>query len=92
MALGVYFHPAKLNRQQYDQSISALEKAGHGSPPGRMYHACFGEGDNLMVFEIWDTQENFAKFGTVLMPILAQVPIDPGQPDVMPIQNIIVGK
>ena len=44
-----------------------------------------------MVFEIWDSQENFDTFGRTLMPILSQLGIDPGQPDIMPVHKIIQG-
>ena len=91
MAIGVYFSPASMNKEQYEETLDRLDKAGQGSPRGRLYHACFGEGSNLMVFDIWDTQENFEKFGETLMPILAQLHIDAGQPDVMQVQNIITG-
>ena len=91
MALGVYFAPKSMNKQQYEDVLSELAKAGQAAPPGRLYHACFGEGDNLMVFDIYDSQENFEKFGQTLMPILEKAQIDIGHPDVMPIQNIIKG-
>ena len=42
-----------------------------------------------MVFDIWDSQADFEKFGETLRPILASIPLDPGQPDIMPVINII---
>ena len=89
MAIGVYFHPASMNKGQYDQAIHLLEQAGHGSPKGRLHHSCFGEGEHLMVFDIWDSQADFEKFGETLIPILASIPLDPGKPEIMPIVNII---
>jgi hypothetical protein len=41
-----------------------------------------------MVYEIWDSPESFQAFGEVLMPILAEVGIDPGEPAVMPIHRL----
>ena len=38
MAIGVYFHPASMNKDQYDQVIQRLAQAGQGSPKGRQYH------------------------------------------------------
>ena len=89
MAVGVYFHPSKMNKAQYDEAMRKLDKAGQAAPKGRLYHSCFGEGDHLMVFDIWDTRESFQKFGETLMPILASIPLDPGQPDIMPVVNIV---
>ena len=42
-----------------------------------------------MVYDVWDSQEDFDAFGQTLMPILAELGVDPGQPDVMPVHNIV---
>ncbi len=91
MAIGVYFVPASLTEQQYDSAISRLEAAGAGKPAGRSYHTCFGEPNKLAVFEVWDSMASFERFGQTLMPILQEIGIDPGQPQVMPIRNVIYG-
>ena len=91
MAIGVYFPPNSMNAQQYDEINKQLAAAGAASPKGRSYHSAFGPSDHLMVFDVWDSQADFDAFGPVLMPILAKNNVDPGQPDVMPIHNIIKG-
>ena len=90
--IGVYFHSESMNQQQYKDILKRLEAAGAGSPKGRLYHSCFGEGDKLMVFDVWESQATFDAFGQTLMPILSDVGVDPGTPDMMPIVNTIVGK
>jgi hypothetical protein len=50
---------------------------------------CFGPEGNLRVSEIWDSREQLQAFGERLMPLLAEVGIDPGKPEVMDIHNII---
>lgn len=89
MAIGMYFHPTSLTTQQYDEAIRELDAAGAGRPAGRLHHSCFGTDGELMVYEVWESQEAFDQFGQVLMPILREVGIDPGAPDVMPIHNMI---
>jgi hypothetical protein len=91
MAIGVYFSPVSMNVAQYEDVLRRLEAAGQGAPKGRSYHSSFGPEDHLMVFDIWDDQASFDAFGSVLMPILAEVGVDPGQPDVMPVHKIIKG-
>jgi hypothetical protein len=90
MALGIYFAPAAMTAEQYDECIKALRKAGADHPAGRSYHACFGPDDKLSVFDVWTSQAAFDKFGRTLMPILQTIGIDPGQPMVMPMHNVIV--
>lgn len=89
MAIGIYF-PASMTATQYDEAVQRLKKAGVGHPKGRRYHACFGEADKIQVFDVWDSQATFDKFGQTLMPILAELGVTPAQPAVMPIHSIIV--
>lgn len=90
MALGIYFALTGMTAEKYDECIKRLNKAGARHPAGRAYHACFGTRDKLSVFDVWTSQAAFDKFGQVLMPILQQVGVDPGQPSVMEIHNVII--
>jgi hypothetical protein len=91
MAIGIYFNPASMSGAQYDDVIRRLDAAGAGKPAGRLYHACFGSSDKLQVFDVWESQEAFDAFGATLMPILQAVGLDPGQPMVEPVHNVIPG-
>ncbi len=91
MAISVYVNPASMTAAQYDDIIGRLDAAGAGQPAGRLYHACFGSGDKLQVFDIWESQQAFDKFGETLMPIVQEVGLDAGQPMVEPVHNLIPG-
>jgi hypothetical protein len=91
MAIGIYFNPTSMNAAQYDEIMRRLDIAGAGKPDGRLYHSCFGSGDKLQVFDIWESQEAFDKFGEMLMPVLQEVGFDPGQPMAEPVHNIVPG-
>jgi hypothetical protein len=89
MALGIYFALSGMSADKYNECIKRLKKAGVAHPAGRSYHASFGTSDNLMVFDVWTSQAAFDKFGKTLMPILQQVGVEPGEPRVMQIHNVI---
>ena len=91
MALGVYFHPASMNATQYDEAIKRLDEAGAGTPKGRLYHICFGTGDQLQVFDVWESQETFDAFGATLMPILEALDVKVNEPMVAHVHNVIEG-
>ncbi|MCW3029803.1 MAG: hypothetical protein JWN81_3014 [Solirubrobacterales bacterium] len=91
MALGFYFSPQSFTAEQYDEVIRRLEAAGAGSPPGRSHHCAFSSNGGLHVFDVWDSQESFQKFGETLIPIMNELGADPGEPHVAEIHNIIVG-
>ena len=85
MAIAVYFHPKNMTLAQFDDVHRRLQASGDGDNPHRLHHSCFGPDGDLMVMDIWDAPEHFEAFGAVLMPILAEVGIDPGEPAVMPV-------
>ena len=92
MAITVVFAPKGLDAKTYDECIRRLAAAGAGSPSGRLYHTCFGPSGQLRVVDVWASQEQFDKFGAVLMPILGALGVDPGVPDIQPGHNIIIGQ
>ena len=76
--------------EQYDESVSRLEKAGDWPPKGLVYHVAFGSKGNLRVSEIWDSREEFDAFGRRLKPVLDDVGIElKGEPEMLEIHNII---
>jgi len=91
MAITLIFTPRSMDARQYDEVIKRLENAGASAPPGRLYHVCFGTGSSLRVVDVWESQEALNTFGQTLMPILQQVGVDPGQPEVAEVHNSIQG-
>ena len=91
MALGFYFTPSSFTPAAYDDALERLEAAGAGTPSGRLYHVAMETDGLIQVFDVWDSQESFEAFGATLLPIMAALGADPGQPMVSPVHNIIVG-
>ena len=91
MALGFYFSPSSFTPSGYDEVIKKLEAAGAGAPAGRLYHFALEAEGKIQVFDVWESQESFEAFGATLLPIMAAVGADPGQPMVSPVHNIIAG-
>jgi hypothetical protein len=89
MSVLIRFAPAHLTAAEYDESVRKLEANGDFPPDGLEYHVCFGSEGSLHVSEIWDSKEQLDAFGERLMPVLSEVGIDPGQPEIMDIHNIV---
>jgi hypothetical protein len=88
MSILARFTPASLTAQQYDESVRRMKESGDWLPDGLDYHVCFGSDGNLRVSEIWDSHEQFEAFGERLMPVLQEVGINPGEPELLEIHNI----
>jgi quinol monooxygenase YgiN len=89
MAVAIYFHPPALDEQQYRAVVDKLAGQGQWPPAGLVHHSCFGEGNSLMVYEVWEDQAALDAFGQRLMPVLQAQQVDPGQPQVMPVVNVL---
>ena len=89
MSILARFTPTSLTTQQYDESVRRLQEEGDWPPDGLDYHVCFGQDGDLRVSEIWDSQEQFEAFGERLMPVLSEVGITPGEPEMLEIHNIV---
>ena len=89
MSVLVRFAPDSLTAEQYDTVVRRLTEEGIHPPEGLDYEVCFGSGDKMKVSLVMDSQEQVDAFAARLMPILAEYEIDPGQPEVVPVHNIV---
>jgi hypothetical protein len=85
----IRFAPSALTAAQYDESVRKLEGQGDWPPDGLEYHVCFGSDGNLRVSEIWDSREQLEAFGERLMPVLSEVGIEPGEPEILEVHNSV---
>ncbi len=90
MSMLARFSPAsQTTTDQYDESMRRLQAEGNWPPDGLDYHVCFMVDGQLRVSEIWDSREQFEAFGQRLMPLLADIGIDPGQPEILEVYNVV---
>ena len=89
MSLVVRFSPESLTSDQYDHVVRRLNEENVSPADGLDYEVCFGSGDKMKVSLVWDSKEQLDAFAARLMPILAELGIDPGEPEVLEVHNII---
>jgi len=89
VSLVIRFSPPSLTAQQYDEVVRRLTEAGVLPADGLDYEICFGSDGNLKVSQVWDSREQLDAFGERLRPILAELGINPGEPEVLEVHNII---
>ena len=89
MSLVIRFSPPSLTAEQYDNAVRRLTEEGVFPADGLDYEICFGKPGNLKVSQVWDSQEQLDAFAARLMPILAELGIEPGDPEVLEVHNII---
>jgi hypothetical protein len=89
VSLLIRFAPPSLTAEQYDNAVRRLNEEGVFPADGLDYEICFGSGDQHRVSQVWDTKEQMDAFGARLMPILTELGINPGEPEVVEVHNII---
>jgi len=86
--IAVYVSPVALDQATYEKVGQRLDEVG-APMEGRTHHSCFGEPGNLMVYEVWESQEAYDAFAAVLLPILAEEGVTANRPpDIMPVINV----
>jgi hypothetical protein len=85
----IRFAPPSLTAEQYDNAVRRLTEDGVFPADGLDYEICFGEDGNLKVSQVWDSMEQLEAFGERLRPILAELNIDPGEPELVEVHSII---
>ena len=91
MSFVLTFTPQGFTAAKYHEAIAKLNAAGAGNPKGRSYHVCYGDPNDVHVTDTWDSMEEFQAFGETLVPIMHSLGVDPGQPVIHEVHNIIVG-
>ena len=89
MSVLIRFAPASLTVEQYEEAVRRIQENGEWPPDGMELHVCFGSDGNLRVSEVWDSQEQLDAFGERLMPVLSEVGIEPGQPEVLDVHSVV---
>jgi hypothetical protein len=90
MSIVVRFTGARnATKQIYDETMPRIKASGEFPPDGLEYHVAFGPDGDLRVSEIWDSREQFEAFGERLRPVLSEIGIEPGEPEVFEVHNIV---
>jgi hypothetical protein len=70
-----------MSREDYDSVMKELEDSGCGEPDGRLFHAGYGD-DEVHVFEVWETQEQFEDHHRTFVSVLQGSGVDAGNVEV----------
>ena len=78
-----------MTADQYDAIVARLYKEGIHTADGLVLEVCFGSGDQMKVSILFDSMAAFERFGERLQPILQELGMDPGNPDIMDVHRVI---
>lgn len=87
MPVAVHICPDHMSKDDYKRVIGDLEKEGVREPEGRLYHAAYGEDDDVQMFELWRSQEDFDAHSDKLFATLQGTGVNVDRVDVQPVHS-----
>jgi quinol monooxygenase YgiN len=76
-----------MSKEDYERLIAELEAAGVGEPEGRLFHAAYGDGDELRMFEVWESPERFEAYREQLFSDTQAATLGPSVIEVQVLQS-----
>ena len=90
MPILIRYAPTSLTREQYDKVNEILQENGPGGPPEPLQlHVMFGEGSDLRVSEIWESEEAWQQaWDGGLKAALETAGVELPEPDRFPVHEV----
>ena len=90
MSILIRYTPSSLTREQYDRVNEILQENGPEGPPSALHlHVMFGEGSDLRVSEIWESQEAWQQaWDGGLKAALETAGVELPEPDKFPVHEV----
>ena len=85
----VIFNIPRFSTTLYDKFVQEMQKNDNLKHEGREYHAAAHDGDQMVIVDVWESEEDFKEFGNKLMPLFVMNGITPPKPRVIPVHNIL---
>jgi hypothetical protein len=73
----------------YSKTLKDLESAGLGHPKGRLYHVAIQKDKGMLIWGLWESENDFKEFSKKLIPIIEKNGIKPAKPTLFPVFNYI---
>jgi hypothetical protein len=74
-----------LPASKLDKAWEECRAKGYANPKGLLHHVGGVQGNNLIVVDVWESEDLFKKFGEILMPILNKLGFPNVKPVIMPL-------
>jgi hypothetical protein len=69
------FDPPEMTVGLYNQIVQSLNEAELGSPPGRCYHVCYRQGEEVRMMSTWESDQQLWAFFDQVVAIITDLGI-----------------
>lgn len=74
-----------LPASKLDKAWEECRVKGYANPKGLLHHVGGVQGNNLIVVDVWESEDAFNKFGEILMPIMNKLGFPSNKPIITPV-------
>ena len=85
----VNFKFPHLTVEQYNKILAESEHQRQANYPGLLFHVAAPDGNGMFVCDIWESEEHFNAFGTMMLPLLTKAGGVAAPPVIYPVYNVI---
>jgi hypothetical protein len=89
MPIAVVYRAPAMTLQQYTATWSGGPPVA--APPGLVFHAGFGEGEEFSTITVWDSREAYDLFAPVFASLMVAKGLRFGQPQIFPVHHLMRG-
>ena len=89
MSIMAIYRSAGVDRAKYDAVVNELASKRTAEPGAVAHFAGFTGPDSICVIDVWETREQFDRFGEKLRPALAKHGIPEQAPEVIELYGLI---
>jgi hypothetical protein len=77
MAIVTHGHPGGMTTQMYEEGNRRLRESGAFQTPEHLFHACYGDPNDLQILGVWETREAWDRFwNEACRPIMTEMGYD----------------
>ena len=87
MAIAVIYRPPAMTAEQYKESWAGGPPVD--PPPGLVFHAGIGEGDDFMTMTVWESRAAYDAFAPVFARVMADKGLTFGKPTILPVLQVL---
>jgi heme-degrading monooxygenase HmoA len=85
--IAVVYRPPAMTADQYKKSWAAGPPVA--PPPGLIFHASAGEGDEFFTITVWESREAYDAFAPIFKQAMKQLEFNVGEPLVLPVHQVL---
>jgi hypothetical protein len=89
MAIAVVYKPPAMTVDQYNASWSGREGPPLPIPPGLLFHAGVGTGNEFFTVTVWNNREAYDAFAPQFKKAMSELGFEFGEPSILPVQHYI---